>query len=137
MRGLAKAKAPAAELQAACAGQPNEAALAAGTSGRPKAILAAFQAFRDGVAALAGAGAPAGDVLAACDRCVRRPVPACRARSAAARRAGVQGCGGRSGGQRGWRALPRSAHQAKHPSFPAPQHARRHAGGAGHPLNHG
>ncbi|KAL4430549.1 hypothetical protein ABPG77_005789 [Micractinium sp. CCAP 211/92] len=68
VRGLAKAKAPAAVLTAACAGVPDEAVAKAGSSGRPAEMLAAFVAFRDEVAALAAAGAPAGDVLAACDR---------------------------------------------------------------------
>lgn len=68
VRGLAKAKAPAAELTAACAGVPDEAAAKAGSNGRPAEMLAAFVAFRDEVAALAAAGAPAGEVLAACDR---------------------------------------------------------------------
>lgn len=68
VRGLAKAKAPAAELAAACAGAPDEATAKAGSSGRAAEMLAAFAAFRDEVAALAAAGAPVGDVLAACDR---------------------------------------------------------------------
>lgn len=70
MRGLAKAKAAPAELVAACEGVPGEEAQKAGSSGRPKELLAAFTAFRQEVAALAAAGAPAGEVLAACDRCV-------------------------------------------------------------------
>lgn len=68
MRALAKAKAPAAEVAAACEGEPNEAAQQAGASGRPKDILAAFAAFQAELARLAAAGAPAGEVLAACDR---------------------------------------------------------------------
>lgn len=70
MRGLAKGKAAAAELQAACAGVPGDAAAAAGSSGQAARVLAAFSAFRQQVAQLAAAGAPPGDVLAACDRCV-------------------------------------------------------------------
>lgn len=68
VRGLAKAKASAAELAAACVGAPDEATTKAGSSGRAAEMLAAFEAFRDEVAALAAAGAPAGAVLAACDR---------------------------------------------------------------------
>ena len=69
VRGLAKAKAPAAELQAACAGMPSEVAAAAGASGRPKELLAVFSAFHADVAALAAAAAPPADILAVCDRC--------------------------------------------------------------------
>ena len=69
VRGLAKAKAKAAELLATCAGVPDAPTSKAGSSGRTAEVLAAFTAFHAEVAALAAAGgAPAQQVLAACDR---------------------------------------------------------------------
>ena len=128
-RGLAKAKAPATELAAACAGAPGEAAAKAGAGGgRPQQVLAAFQAFRDEVAALAAARAPPGDVLAACDRCA--PPLLLGRGTAAGPQAGV--C---------WACwLLRVAHLSPLPAPPRPcsprriarpalaQRARRHAG---------
>jgi hypothetical protein len=68
VRGLAKGKASADELAAACSGIPDAAALQAGRSGRSADALAAFQSFQAEVAQLALDRAPAGQVLAACDR---------------------------------------------------------------------
>lgn len=68
IRGLAKAKAPAAELLAACSGVPDQSVTKAGSSGRAADMLAAFMAFHREIEGLAGAGAAAGEVLAACDR---------------------------------------------------------------------
>ncbi|PRW33977.1 Cysteinyl-tRNA synthetase isoform C [Chlorella sorokiniana] len=68
VRALAKSKAPASEVAAACQGAPSEEAQQAGASGRPKDMLAAFAAFQQEIAGLAAAGAPPGEVLAACDR---------------------------------------------------------------------
>lgn len=68
VRALAKAKASAAEVAAACQDVPSEEAQQAGASGRPKDMLAAFSAFQREMAGLAAAGAPPGEVLAACDR---------------------------------------------------------------------
>jgi hypothetical protein len=69
VRGLAKAKAEAAELLAACDGVPDAPTAKAGSSGRAAEVLAAFTAFHAEVAALAAAGgSPAQQVLAACDR---------------------------------------------------------------------
>ncbi|KAI3425944.1 hypothetical protein D9Q98_007914 [Chlorella vulgaris] len=67
-RGMAKAKAPAAELLAACQGVPDAQATAAGSSGRAADMLAVFVAFQREVEGLAASGAPAWQLLAACDR---------------------------------------------------------------------
>ena len=75
VRGLAKSKAPAAQLQAVCASAalPADAsAKASAAGGRAAGILAAFHAFHAEVAALATGGDAGGgavqEVLAACDR---------------------------------------------------------------------
>lgn len=67
---MAKAKAPAAELLAACQGVPDAQATAAGSSGRAADMLAVFVAFQREVEGLAASGAPAWQLLAACDRYV-------------------------------------------------------------------